>query len=60
MNATRSSFPVTPTEVVPTELPSPTGGAPDLPEVSDGSMELVESIIRSAQRASGSFSNLPN
>ncbi|KAI0025710.1 hypothetical protein F4780DRAFT_719622 [Xylariomycetidae sp. FL0641] len=29
--------------------------AGDLPEVSDGSMELVESIIRNAQRASGIF-----
>ncbi|KAI0479471.1 hypothetical protein GGR56DRAFT_635222 [Xylariaceae sp. FL0804] len=28
---------------------------PDLPEVSDGSMELVESIIRNAQAASGFF-----
>ncbi|KAI0099297.1 hypothetical protein GGR51DRAFT_535561 [Nemania sp. FL0031] len=31
------------------------GGTPDLPEVSDGSMELVESIIRNAQKASESF-----
>lgn len=31
------------------------GGMPDLPEVSDGSMELVESIIRNAQMASESF-----
>ncbi|KAI1173009.1 hypothetical protein F4777DRAFT_559585 [Nemania sp. FL0916] len=35
--------------------PNLTGGAPDLPEVSDGSMELVESIIRNAQKASVSF-----
>ncbi|KAI0537702.1 hypothetical protein GGR58DRAFT_470450 [Xylaria digitata] len=49
----------------PTPVPSPTtkpvvppgqtSGTPDLPEVSDGSMELVESIIRNAQRASQSF-----
>ncbi|KAI0147049.1 hypothetical protein GGR57DRAFT_477719 [Xylariaceae sp. FL1272] len=31
-------------------------GSGDLPEVSDGSMELVESIIRNAQMASGLFS----
>ncbi|KAI0198826.1 hypothetical protein F4808DRAFT_434582 [Astrocystis sublimbata] len=31
------------------------GGTPDLPEVLDGSMELVESIIRNAQIASETF-----
>ncbi|KAI8634498.1 hypothetical protein F5Y19DRAFT_413682 [Xylariaceae sp. FL1651] len=35
--------------------PTQTVGTPDLPEVSDGSMELVESIIRNAQKASGSL-----
>ncbi|GAP88649.1 hypothetical protein SAMD00023353_3300560 [Rosellinia necatrix] len=41
--------------------PAPPGhgsGTPDLPEVSDGSMELVESIIRNAQKASESFFGL--
>ncbi|KAI1432380.1 hypothetical protein GGR50DRAFT_697127 [Xylaria sp. CBS 124048] len=41
-----------------TKAPTPPNqavGTPDLPEVSDGSMELVESIIRNAQKASGSF-----
>lgn len=36
-------------------LPGHGGGMPDLPEVSDGSMELVESIIRNAQMASEFF-----
>ncbi|KAI3329517.1 hypothetical protein F4824DRAFT_482126 [Ustulina deusta] len=50
----------------PTPTPFPTtkplvpasqaSGTPDLPEVSDGSMELVESIIRNAQKASEFFS----
>ncbi|KAI0967961.1 hypothetical protein F4678DRAFT_444109 [Xylaria arbuscula] len=35
---------------------SQTNGTPDLPEVSDGSMELVESIILNAQKASEFFS----
>ncbi|KAI0412893.1 hypothetical protein F5X98DRAFT_353597 [Xylaria grammica] len=35
--------------------PSQASGTPDLPEVSDGSMELVESIIRNAQKASQTF-----
>ncbi len=35
---------------------SQASGTPDLPEVSDGSMELVESIIRNAQKASEFFS----
>ncbi|KAI0397147.1 hypothetical protein F5Y17DRAFT_12407 [Xylariaceae sp. FL0594] len=65
ISAARPDTPVTPTDVAPipslvskamsSELPSPPVGGPDLPEVSDGSMELVESIIRNAQRASGSF-----
>ncbi|TGJ87240.1 hypothetical protein E0Z10_g1501 [Xylaria hypoxylon] len=38
--------------------PSQANGTPDLPEVSDGSMELVESIIRNAQKASQSFSGV--
>ncbi|KAI0469358.1 hypothetical protein F4859DRAFT_487909 [Xylaria cf. heliscus] len=41
--------------VNPAAAPNQAGGAPDLPEVSDGSMELVESIIRNAQKASESF-----
>lgn len=39
-------------------LPNQARGTPDLPEVSDGSMELVESIIRNAQKASESFSGV--
>ncbi|KAI0401506.1 hypothetical protein F4802DRAFT_424391 [Xylaria palmicola] len=39
----------------PPAPPHPAGGTPDLPEVSDGSMELVESIIRNAQKASESY-----
>ncbi|KAK5631454.1 hypothetical protein RRF57_007168 [Xylaria bambusicola] len=39
----------------PLVAPSQANGTPDLPEVSDGSMELVESIIRNAQKASGFF-----
>ncbi|KAI3323976.1 hypothetical protein HD806DRAFT_496114 [Xylariaceae sp. AK1471] len=42
----------------PTESLTPSAGTPDLPEVSDGSMELVENIIRNAQKASGSFLSL--
>ncbi|KAI0512909.1 hypothetical protein F5B22DRAFT_613703 [Xylaria bambusicola] len=39
----------------PLVAPNQANGTPDLPEVSDGSMELVESIIRNAQKASGFF-----
>ncbi|KAI1156612.1 hypothetical protein F4825DRAFT_403397 [Nemania diffusa] len=35
--------------------PNRADGTPDLPEVLDGSMELVECIIRNAQKASESF-----
>ncbi|KAI1424821.1 hypothetical protein F5Y12DRAFT_750336 [Xylaria sp. FL1777] len=40
----------------PLVSPNQASGTPDLPEVSDGSMELVESIIRNAQKASEFFS----
>ncbi|KAI1826832.1 hypothetical protein F4861DRAFT_495363 [Xylaria intraflava] len=39
----------------PVAVSTAAAGTPDLPEVSDGSMELVESIIRNAQKASGFF-----
>ncbi|KAI2622598.1 hypothetical protein GGS21DRAFT_534568 [Xylaria nigripes] len=42
----------------PLAPPNQAAGTPDLPEVSDGSMELVECIIRNAQKASGSFFGL--
>ncbi|KAI0804872.1 hypothetical protein GGR55DRAFT_303912 [Xylaria sp. FL0064] len=48
-----------PTPLPTTKLLAPPGqasGTPDLPEVSDGSMELVESIILNAQKASEFFS----
>ncbi|KAI0450386.1 hypothetical protein F5B21DRAFT_437679 [Xylaria acuta] len=48
-----TSLPLPPVNLA--AAPNQAGGAPDLPEVSDGSMELVESIIRNAQKASESF-----
>ncbi|KAI0432692.1 hypothetical protein F5Y09DRAFT_132431 [Xylaria sp. FL1042] len=48
----------TPIPLPTTKLLAPAGqvsGTPDLPEVSDGSMELVESIILNAQKASEFF-----
>ncbi|KAI8949897.1 hypothetical protein F4801DRAFT_551422 [Xylaria longipes] len=65
MDTTSPHPPATVPGEQPTPLPFPpvnfavtphrAGGTPDLPEVSDGSMELVESIIRNAQKASESF-----